>query len=277
MGKIPSGDAVAGMTHEQVKMAMGFGMVILGIAVNVLWYTIGPANFGHIFAKFLFTPIIFGFLLIGQIIWNRGITVFIYPVGVLRVGRGKVETFLWEEITAIKVRSDAMNLAGQRDETGHWRAIWIAGKIPTIKLWTSWIELTRSDGTNLKLTPLIDDYTGLSRRIQEETFIRKWPVVREKLALGEPVAFGPVVVTAEGITLLKNNIMWPEMQKIELKGRVLKFGPKSFWRSGKAFDISTIDNPHVLFAVMEERIGNLLPIQEQVDIAKEVDATREVG
>ena len=260
LGEPLSVHRVAGR-QVQLKMTIGMGLIILGIVINVLWYTVGPAKFGHAFSQFLFMPLAFGFGLVGQVIWNRGVTVYTYPVGVLRIGRGKVETFLWEEITAIKVRSDSMKIYGERNDAGEWRAIWLEGKIPMIRLWTTWLELTRNDGTTLKLTPLIDDYEGLSRRIQEATFVRMWPAVREKLASGEPVAFGPVVASADGITLVKSHIPWSEMKKVELKGRVLTLGGKSFWRSGKAGDISTFHNPHVLFAAMEEQIGSVLPIQ----------------
>lgn len=238
----------------QWKVTLGFVMILLGIVVNSLWWTIGPKNLGHAFWHLLYMPFAFGFGLIGQVIWNRGVTIYHYPVGLLRVGRGKVETFLWEEISSIKVRSDTGKVYGVWGEDRQWEAVWLAGKIPFIQLWKTSIEVTRTDGTTLKITPIFDAFEQLSEQIQRTTFARMAPATRLKISTGEPVAFGSWVLSIDGITMLKSHVTWSEIKKVTMAGRFLSLANKSLWRLGKAVDISTIDNPHVLLAIMKERV-----------------------
>jgi hypothetical protein len=250
----------------QWKMTLGFGLILLGIVANVLWWTLGPAKLAHAVTHFLYMPLAFGFGLVGQVIWHRGVTVYAYPVGVLRVGRGTVETFLWDEIASVKVRSESGIVAGIRNESGEWQSVWFSGKTPFVRLWTSWIELTRNDGAKLKLTPIIDDYESLVVRIQTETFARLWPDVRQKIGRGEPIPFGPWVATEAGLTFAKSQLAWSDIKNVTLAGKLLTVGQKSFWSSGKSIDVSTLDNPHVLMALLEERVGgaieNVLPNTE---------------
>lgn len=244
----------------QTKIAMGMGLIVLGIACNALWYAI-QGNIAHGFGHILFTPIVFGIGLIGQVIWNRGVRIYTYPVGVLRVSRDKVETFLWDEIASIKVRTDTMKVFGERNEQGEWNTLWIEGVIPTVKLWTMWIEITRQDGTSLKLTPLLEDFAGLSQRIQVETFRRMWPVARNQLAQGEPVSFGMVTARSDGMLIGKKTIAWSAIQTIAIKGNFVSVGANSYWKSKLTFVGWMVSNPHVLFALIDERAANRFPIQ----------------
>jgi hypothetical protein len=266
---------VAG-SRVQWKMTLGFGLILFGIVTNVLWWTLGPAKFAHALTHFLYMPLAFGFGLVGQVFWHRGVTVFAYPVGVLRVGRGEVETFLWDEITSVKVRTESVTVAGIRNESGEWQAVWFAGKTPFIRLWTSWIELTRNDGATLKLSPIIDDYESLVVRIQSETFTRLWPDIRQKLGRGEPVAFGPWIATETGLTFAKSQMVWSDITKVTLTGKLLTVGQKSFWSSGKSVDVSTLDNPHVLMALLDDRVGgaieNVMSTAAIGDASEETDA-----
>lgn len=265
----PVAQAIAGLGEPQAvhrvagrrvqwKMTLGFGLILIGIVTNVLWWVFGPAKFAHALTHFLYMPLAFGFGLVGQVIWHRGVTVYAYPVGVLRVGRGAVETFLWDEIASVKIRTESGIIAGIRNGEGDWQSVWFVGKTPFIRLWTSWIELTRHDGEKLKLSPIIDDYESLVIRIQSETFARLLPEVKQKISRGEPVPFGPWVATDAGLTFAKSQVAWSEIKKVSLAGKLLAVGQKSFWSSGKSVDVSTLDNPHVLMALLEDRVGGAI-------------------
>jgi hypothetical protein len=253
----------------QWKVSIGFGLIILGIILNVLWWTFGLQKMAHVLWHLLYMPFAFGIGLIGQVMWNRGVTIYHYPAGILRVGRGKVETFLWDEIASIKVRSDTGKVFGIRGDDQNWKTIWIAGKIPFIQLWKTWIELTRTDGTKLKLTPIFEGYETLAEQIQRTTFERTAPTTLQKIAAGEPFAFGPWVVNIDGITMLKSHIAWKDIKKVTMNGRILSLSNKSLWRMGKSVDISTLDNPHILMAIMDSRIPEMFEFQTPIVVAKE--------
>jgi hypothetical protein len=264
----PVADAIAALgeplaTHRvggaraRAKLIVGFGLVLLGMLLTALWWTVGPGNVGHVW-HLLYMPLAFGVGLIAQVLWNRGVTVYAYPVGVLRVGRGKVETFLWDELVSIKVRYEAMAAKGRRNDAGGWEAVWFEGKVPIVRMWTTWVELKRADGETLKLTAIIDDFANLATRCQRETFARMWPASLDALAAGQPVGPGVWVVDAQGLTLAKARHAWADVNDVTVMARVFTIGRKSFWKYAKTVDLSVIENPHVLFALLDERIGNVV-------------------
>jgi hypothetical protein len=244
-----------GGARARGKMIVGFGLIVLGILAIVLWSTVGPGNIGLV-GKLLFMPLFFGVALIAQVLWNQGVTVYAYPVGVLRVGRGKVETYLWDEIVSIKVRYEAMAAKGIRNVAGGWDAVWFEGKLPTVRLWTTWVELKRADGETLKLTAIIDDFASLATRCQRETFARMWPAALDALAAGQPVGPGLWVADATGLTLGKGRHAWADVKNVEIAARAVKIGQTSFWKYAKTVDLAVLDNPHVLFALLDERVGD---------------------
>lgn len=246
-----------GTGRARVKMAIGFGLILLGVVLTALFLSFGPRNVGH-FWHLLYMPIAFGLGLVAQVMWNYGVTVHVYPVGVLRVGRGKVETYLWDEVTAIKVRYEAMTAKGLRNDAGGWDVVWFEGKIPSVRMWTTWVELTRADGETLKLTAIIEDFASLATRCQRETFARMWPAALDAWAAGKPVGPGTWVADAAGLTFTKGRHTWAEVNTVTLAGRALMMGRKSFWKYAKTVDLSTLENPHVLFALLDERVGDVV-------------------
>jgi hypothetical protein len=231
-------------------MAVGFGLTASGVVVAGVIMAFGGLNAGLLW-KLLSLPFVFGFGLIAQVMWNFGVSVRVYPVGLLRVGRGKVETYLWDELASVKVRYESMAAKGTRNASGGWEAVWFEGKIPSVRMGTTWVELKRADGETLKLTAIVEDFATLATRCQQESFARLWPAALDALAAGQPVGPGTWVADAAGLTLGKGRYAWEDVKKVDVAGR-------NVTKSAKATDLSAIENPQVLFALLDERVGNVV-------------------
>lgn len=239
----------------------GLGLVLGGIITLSLWMWLIPNIAAAVAWKLLLTPVIFGFVLLGQVIRTRGLVVYVFPTGVLRTGRGSVESFLWDEIESLTMRADAAKLRGERDASGQWTAVWFDVVVKLFRTGSNWIELQRSDGVKLKLSPVLDDYAGLSKTIQQITFAERWPKTVQALADGQRVSFGPFFLHHDQLESRKGKMYrFAFWKNARLQGRFLLFGKKQFLSIGGAIDIVTIPYPHVLLAALHDRVGGLIDV-----------------
>lgn len=245
-----------GVRRMQLLVLGGFGLVMVGFAVMVA-VLLFAGNLGHSLWHFLLMPVVFGLTLLYRVWSTRGLTVMLFPQGILRTGRGSVEAFLWDELKSIRLRADGAKLRGERGADGRWRAVWFEAKVPLLRTWHSWLELTRADGTTLKIMPVIEGYADLLAAVQKVTFAMKWPEVEATFAAGGPVPFGLWALTADSAIAIKKGTVYPttDWKTAKITGRFLFVNKKSWWRLAFTFDLMTTDNPHLLVAAIDDRIG----------------------
>src|SRR5438046_2702579 len=89
--------------RRRAKLFTAVGLLLFGVAANYAWWVHGPGQRGFVEAKLLAAPVLIGAGLLVHMWRNRGLSVLVYPTGVLRLRHGEVESFPWAEVTEVRV------------------------------------------------------------------------------------------------------------------------------------------------------------------------------
>src|SRR5262245_46789581 len=82
------------------KLSFGVLLLVLGLVANYLWWFRGPAKMDLIFHLLYILPLS-GAALLLHMYRNRGLFVLVYPTGLLRLRRGEVDSFPWNEVESV--------------------------------------------------------------------------------------------------------------------------------------------------------------------------------
>ena len=245
-------DAVfrAGGRRTKIKVALGIALVLYGIVANYFWWVHGPGRFGHLEFHFLILPPIVGGGLLGFLYKHRGLRILIFPTGLLRLKPNEVESFPWDSVATLRLKTDATDPQYERNEAGEIVACWLPVTVPLVQVWNSWFEIERTDGTKTRFTPAVADYPDLARDVQCGTFAVLWPRVLETLETGGTFAFGDLIVSREGLRLGIKSLLWSEIKEVTITHRIIQVKRTGSWRGWWAKVISEVPNPHLLFGVL---------------------------
>lgn len=235
------------------KLGLAVLLLLYGIVANYLWWVHGPATFGHFELLLLVVVPLSGFALLWHMYRNRGLFVLIYPSGLLRLRRGEVDSFPWAEIERIRVkvqRTEGAEFA--RDAAGNLVACWLPAEVPTFQLWNANLAVARLDGIEAHFGPALTDYQQLAEEVQRRTFGSLWAVAWGDFRAGQPVHFDDVEVTPEGLRSGKKFIPWKELKELSVAQGKLTVKQVGKWLPWLLKDVSTVPNPHILFALVAE-------------------------
>jgi hypothetical protein len=258
-------DAVfrVGAGRVWVKLALAAGLVLYGVVANYLWWVHGPARFDHIVLLVLIGPPITGLSLLGHLYRTRGLCVLAYPTGLLRLQRGEVESYPWDEVTEVRLKADAGTFVILRDEAGETLSGWLEVEPPTFQLWNAHLTVRRADGTTAKLTPAVGGYPDLVAHVQRETFRALWPKTLARFRAGERVEFGPLEVSRTGLRYEKNLLPWADLSEVAVSSKHLNVKRKGKWLPWVSKDLDEVSNPHVLLALIEEARRTARPARKR--------------
>lgn len=236
------------------KLAIGALLVVVGLIANYLWWFEGGGGFhNHFVLIFLIGLPFTGMYLLIHMFRQRGLVILIYPTGLLRLCRGEIGSFPWQEIVEVRVKIQRTDSAEfLRDPDGNLIACWLPATAPTFKLWNTGLSMTREDGVECQFSSALTDYSMLAEEVQRRTFAVLWPRIWERFLSGSPVPFGDVEVSILGIRHGGKLIRWGNVKELSIiQGKIrLKQGGK--WMSLVLTDVYAVANPHLLFALVRE-------------------------
>jgi hypothetical protein len=239
--------------RHRAKLVAAVGLIVFGVVANYLWWVHGPGRFGGFEVKLLVVPIIIGVGLVAHMWRNRGLSVLLYPTGVLRIQRGEVESFPWAEVGEVRLKGDGagpFQLA--RGDDGRVTDCWLPVSAPTFQVWGAWLMVKRADGTEAKLSSALADYPELAERVQQGTFALLWPKAFADLKSGKAVEFGNLIAEPGGLRAGKLFLAWADMKEMTVANKNLTVKRKGGWLPWATREVSTLSNPHVLFALYAE-------------------------
>ena len=253
------------------KLALGVLLVLAGIVANYLWWFLGPARFDHFIFHLLYIVPLSGVALLLHMYRNRGLFVLVYPTGLLRLRRGEVDSFPWNEIESVKLRVARVEAAEfTRDHDGATVACWLPAEVPAFKLWDAGFTLLRRDGVEAHFGPALSHYDELAEEVQKRTFAALWPALRDRFRDGDAVWFGELVVTSTGLRHTGKLLRWRELKELAIAQSKLSIKQTGKWLPWALVDLATVPNPHLLFALVEEaRRKSFPPLNEPKPIASE--------
>lgn len=240
-------------TRFLAKLTIGVLLLIYGVVANYFWWVHGPATFGH-FELFLLVivPLSGGALLL-HMYRERRLFVLIYPTGLLRLRRGEVDSFPWRDVDHIRLKVQrATGAEIHRDAEGQPTACWLPVDIPTFQLWTASLTVAREDGLVVHFGPVLTDYDLLAEEVQKRTFTVIWPLVWNGLLEGKVIAFGDLEVSRIGVRHAGKFLAWSDLKEISIAQGKLSIKQGGKWLPWLVLDVSSIPNPHVLFALAVE-------------------------
>ncbi len=235
------------------KLALGVLLLLYGVVANYLWWVHGPATFGHFEFLFLLLPPLSGASLLLHMYRNRGLFVLVYPTGLLRLRRGEVDSFPWNEIETVKLRVQRAEAAELTyDPDGNLLACWLPADIPTFKLWDAGLTVVRTDGTEVHFGPALSDYDQLAAEVQKRTFTALWSRTRARFQDGARMSFGELDVGFVGLWHAGKFLPWRELKELTVAQGKLSIKQAGKWLPWALVDLAGVPNPHLLFALAEE-------------------------
>lgn len=246
------------------KLSLGVLLVGLGIVANYLWWFRGPAAIDHFIFHLLYIVPLSGVALLLHMYRNRGLFVLVYPTGLLRLRRGEVDSFPWNDIESVKLRVQRADDAEfTHDTDGHTTACWLPVDVPTFKLWDAGLTVTRSDGTEAHFGPALSDYAELAAEVQRRTFAALWSGVRNRFRNGGIVDFGELEAGPSGLSYAGKLLRWHELKELVIAQGKLSIKQSGKWLPWAILDLPSVPNPHLLFALVEDaQRGSLPPPKE---------------
>lgn len=170
----------------------------------------GPAGLLRWIAIPLWTSLIFSVLTVITFIMlrrNGRREVQVSALG-LTNQRGKVlETFEWDEVAHLHTNLERFGILG---------VSW-GNKIE--------IHLVCKDGRELKLNQSFERIDQLIEEIKHFAYPRLFEDYRQAFNRGEPLSFGPLILTSEGILNGRKALRWKDLKSIKMESGSLKLHP----------------------------------------------------
>jgi hypothetical protein len=184
------------------KLLIGIALILFGVVANYYyWMVLGPNGFGHIEIFILFIVPIMGATLLWHMYRNRGLHVLVYRTGLLRLSRGEVDSFPWNDLATVHLKvPNAAEPSFARHSDGSMAACWLPAEVPMFQIWNAGLTLTRGDGVQVQLGPALSDYDGLAEEVQRRSFAALWPVVWSHFQAGHALLFDDLEVSSIGLT-----------------------------------------------------------------------------
>jgi hypothetical protein len=235
------------------KLWVGIGLIVGSSAAITALIVFGLFDFAGIFAKFILAPPFIGIAILYTMYRQRGLTVLIYPTGLLRLQRGQVDSFPWEEITEIRIKVQRLELPKiVHDGEGNPSACWLPVEVPSIQIWKSSLVIERHDGNEAYFGPALADYGRLAELVQRRTFPRAWEDARDRWLAGEVIAFGDLEVAPSGLRHNGKRLRWRDFKELAISQGRLSVKKLGGWLPWAVLDVSKIGNPHILFTLVGE-------------------------
>ncbi len=235
------------------KLAVGCLLVFVGVVANYVWCVHGPRTFGHLELILLFGPPAVGVSLLLHMHRNRGLTVLVYPTGLLRLRRGEVDSYPWAEVADVRLKLNRSETATvERGADGRPVSAWFAADVPTFQIWKAGLTLERADGEEAHFGPALSAFDRLSEEVQRRTFAALWPPTWLAYSDGLPVAFGELAVGPSGLSHGEKLLPWAAVGDVTVTQGKLSVKRAGKWLPWALVDVAAVANPHVLAALVEE-------------------------
>lgn len=236
----------------RVKLAAGLLLTVGGGAGAAALFWFAPKA-GVAAAKLVLAPLGFGVLLLWHLSRSRGLAVLAYPTGLFRAQRGKVESYPWDQVTAVTLKADKGEIVVTRADDGAVTGCRIAVDPPAVRIGSANLTVTRADGVAAEFTPALEDYADLVERVQLATYPTLWAAAWCDLLAGRPVEFGPLQVTLTGVKASKGTeLRWAEFGEVTVAAKRITVKRPGKWVSWTTVALETVPNPHVLIGLMHE-------------------------
>lgn len=165
--------------------------------------------------------------------WHR-LSVVVHDGG-LRIKRGRrTRELLWSEIESVQV-------AGVR-----YRVIWGSRSI---------LKIRTSDDRSIRLTDTLAGLNQLTATVKRNVYPRLLSQYTRYLKDGQPVPFGPLVISPEGVARGQRKLTWPEVSGAELLDGRITITPSKDRGGPLRVDARKVPNPEICLQLVQHYAG----------------------
>ena len=234
----------------RTKLLVGVGLVGVGVVGVGLLVFIGFKAV-HALWHFILWPMLAGGGLILNLYRQRGLCVLVYPTGLLRLQRGEVESYPWDEVAEVRLKTQKVDaVVTVRGPDGEPVACWLPAEMPDVQVWTAGLTVVRLDGAKAEFSPVLAGYDELAAEVQRRSFPPLWRDAIDRFRDGRMLAFGKLEVSLLGIHHKGQVLPWPEVGKLTVTGGQLNVAQKRKWLPWATVKpAAEVPNLHVLFAL----------------------------
>jgi hypothetical protein len=234
----------------RTKLLVGVGLVAVGVGGVVLLVAVGFKAF-HALFHFILWPMLAGGGLILNLYRQRGLYVLLYPTGLLRLRRGEVESFPWDEVAEVRLKTQKVEaVVTVRGPDGEPVACWLPAEVPDVQVWTAGLTVVRLDGARAEFSPVLAGYDELAAEVQRRSFPPLWRDAIGRFRDGRMLAFGKLEVSLLGLHHKGQVLPWPEVGKLTVAQGQLGIAQKGKWLPWATIKpAAEVPNLHVLFAL----------------------------
>ncbi|MFO0795923.1 MAG: DUF6585 family protein [Gemmataceae bacterium] len=234
----------------RTKLLVGLALVGVGVAAVGLAVVFGFKLLQHLF-HFIIWPLLAGGGLILNLYRQRGLHVLIYPTGLLRLRHGEVESFPWDEVAEVRLKTKRVDSPVLvRGPDGEPQACWLPAEVPDVQVWTAGLTVVRDDGTKAEFSPVLTGYAELAEEVQRRTFPPLWRDAFRRYRDGRTLTFGKLDVNLLGIHHKGQLLPWHEVGKLTVAQGQVGISQKRKWLPWATVKpAAEVPNLHVLFAL----------------------------
>jgi hypothetical protein len=157
---------------------------------------------------------------------HAGLVILEYPVGLLSVRRGRVDSFLWKEITDVRLEfPDLFKRFFPAVATGPRLQLDAAvGACVDSLAGAHSASATSVSGKTLRLRRFyFKEYRRLVGSLVTKTFEETWPAARANFSAGARIEFGTLALSHEGIVISGSvPAPWQEIDEVSIQGSKLQ-------------------------------------------------------
>ncbi|HEX4614204.1 MAG TPA: DUF6585 family protein [Urbifossiella sp.] len=241
----------------RTKLLVSLTLIAVGLGGFAVFGAIGWRAF-HVFAHFIIWPLGTGLTLLVNLYRQRGLFVLVYPTGLLRLRQGEVESFPWDEIVEVRLKTQRVeSVVLVRGPDGEPLACWLPAEVPDVQVWTAGLTVVRADGATAHFSPVLAGYAELAEEVQRRSFPPLWAATVGRFHDGRMLPFGKLEVSILGIHHGGKVLPWPRVGKLTIAQGQLAVGEKRKWIPWAAVKpAAEVPNPHVLFALAAFAAGD---------------------
>ena len=240
----------------RTKLLVGLALIAGGVAGFALWGLVGWRAF-HVFAHFVLWPLGTGVVLLVNLYRQRGLFVLIYPTGLLRLRQGEVESFPWDEVAEVRLKTQKVEtVVLVRGPDGVPVGCWLPAEVPSVQVWTAGLTVVRADGATVHFSPVLAGYAELAEEVQRRSFPPLWKVTIARFNDGRMLPFGKLEVSLLGIHFAGKLLPWSEVGKLTVAQGGLTVSQRRKWLPfAVAKPAAEVPNLHILFALAAYAVG----------------------
>jgi hypothetical protein len=238
-------------TWFRTKFGVALLLILVGIGGIGVLVVFGMKAF-HALFHFILWPILTGSALLVNLYKQRGLFVLIYPSGLLRLRRGEVESFPWDEIAEVRLKTQRVeSVVLVRGPNGEVLGCWLPAEVPDLQVWNAGLTVVRADGASAQFSPVLAGYAELAEEVQRRTFQPLWADAIGHFRDGRTLAFGKLEVSLLGLHHGGKLLRWADVEKLTVAQGSLAVAQKRKgwlpWATVKG--AAEIPNLHILFAL----------------------------